>query len=151
MGELSQDRIDKYFDIKRDVTMPCWCNACLVGKNEEDMPPDPLYCQSCFTLLTDEAKLMGTKKPSWVPRIGSPVPLVDAQGTLQLDFKRYILITDEIVHIDNVTDNSSYVCKVCNATFYAKRKDAKYCSSKCRVSTHRQNKYAKKSKLAAVH
>ncbi len=57
------------FDSKRDMKYPRWCEACLVGKEEDQMSPDPRYCQSCYEFLLEEARILsGTKRPNWIPR-----------------------------------------------------------------------------------
>lgn len=60
----------QYFDIKKDLTHPCWCEACIVGKKQREMSLDPRYCQGCYELLVADAELQkgGTRRPSWIPR-----------------------------------------------------------------------------------
>ena len=54
------------YDIKKDNTYLCFCLGCLVGKNE--MSEDTRYCQNCFGFLSEEAKLIGLRRPAWIPK-----------------------------------------------------------------------------------
>jgi hypothetical protein len=58
-----------YFSIKMDMTFPCFCSACLVGKTANEQSPDPRYCQSCYEFLLKEASLLdGSRRPAWIPK-----------------------------------------------------------------------------------
>ena len=51
-----------YFNIKRDLAIEndggFFCEACLIGKPEAEHSPDLRYCQGCYDLLKEEAKLI---------------------------------------------------------------------------------------------
>ena len=75
----------RYFDIEQENELIAsgshfWCTGCLYARPLDDQSPDPRYCQSCFDILTAEAKLLPPKarSPSWVPKIqgekGADVP-----------------------------------------------------------------------------
>lgn len=46
---------EKYFDIETDKQFPCFCQACLVGKSEEQMSKrDVRYCLDCQPFIERE-------------------------------------------------------------------------------------------------
>ena len=52
----------RYFDIERDKTFPCFCQACLVGKKESQMSKrDTRYCLHCQPIIEQECRLRGEK------------------------------------------------------------------------------------------
>jgi len=60
--------MNNYFDIERDNLLPCFCQACLVGKPVDDMSPDPRYCQSCYDFLLKEAEIDSSRRQAnWKP------------------------------------------------------------------------------------
>jgi len=61
--------ITKYFDSKRDAALPCFCQACLVGKEKTEMSRDPRYCKVCCDSLLGEAQLIRDgRKHEWIPQ-----------------------------------------------------------------------------------
>jgi len=56
------------FDIEKDNTHPYFCSACLVGKRQSEVSEDIRYCQNCFDFLSEEAKLIGSQRPAWIPK-----------------------------------------------------------------------------------
>jgi hypothetical protein len=51
---------DRYFDIDRDNTYPCFCQACLVGKPKEEMSgKDGRFCLQCQSYIETEYALLG--------------------------------------------------------------------------------------------
>jgi hypothetical protein len=57
-----------YFDIKRDAE-GFLCQACVVGKTQNESSPDPRYCQNCYSFLLKEAEMLpGNKHPKWIPK-----------------------------------------------------------------------------------
>lgn len=65
------------FDVKRDNELIAagthfWCEACIVARPLDDQSPDPRYCLACFSILTEEARMLkeaGTwKRPDWIPK-----------------------------------------------------------------------------------
>jgi len=56
---------DKYFDIERDKTFPCFCQACAVGKTEEQMSlKDIRYCVDCQPIV-EEGHVFKEKRDYW--------------------------------------------------------------------------------------
>ena len=54
-----------------------FCHACLVGKQASDLSPDPRYCQGCYNLLVQEAKMDTSRRNmGWKP-------IVTSGGTIQ--------------------------------------------------------------------
>ena len=46
-----------YFDIKRDMGFPYFCEACLIGKTEAQMSKtDTRYCLECYNSLNGDHK-----------------------------------------------------------------------------------------------
>lgn len=66
----------RYFGSKRDMSIISnggfFCQACLIGKSQADINPDPRYCQGCYDFLVDEAEMLAergtTKHPYWIPQ-----------------------------------------------------------------------------------
>ena len=51
---------NKYFDIKRDMAFPFFCQACLVGKPEsERSEKDARYCNFCQPVIEAEYAMQG--------------------------------------------------------------------------------------------
>jgi len=54
----------RYFDVHRDFAVikdgGFFCQACLIGKDETAISPDPRYCQDCYDFLR-EAMEMDTR------------------------------------------------------------------------------------------
>ncbi|MFC2063194.1 hypothetical protein ACFLS8_04560 [Chloroflexota bacterium] len=64
---------DGYFSARRDSELLAtgnfiWCLACLVAKPNSEKSPDLRYCQGCYESLLKEADLLGTSRPTWIPR-----------------------------------------------------------------------------------
>lgn len=50
-----------------------------------------------------------------------------------------LFVTDNLIVTDNTGNNKTYVtCLNCNVGFLAKRNDARFCGSRCRVSYNRK-------------
>ena len=60
-GEVANEP-KRYFDIKRDKTLPCFCRACVMGKTEYQMSKvDARYCLECQVSIEADYKLCGRK------------------------------------------------------------------------------------------
>lgn len=56
------NKTSHYFDIERDKTYPCFCEACLSGKTEVEMSErDTRYCKECQVSIESDYKLSGRK------------------------------------------------------------------------------------------
>ena len=68
-----------YFDIERDNTFPCFCEACLVGKMEVQMSErDIRYCLECQSLIEGEYKIRGEK---YIPVLNTPEDALQAKSS----------------------------------------------------------------------
>ena len=57
-----------YFDIKRDMGFPYFCEGCLIGKTEEEMSKrDIRYCVECQPFIEAEYKIRGEKHGRYIP------------------------------------------------------------------------------------
>ena len=72
------------FDIRKDNTHPCYCLACLVGKRQGEMSEDTRYCQNCFDFLSEEAKLIGSQRPAWIPKKNALQSKIKAGKVIQV-------------------------------------------------------------------
>ncbi len=73
-----------YFSIKRDLEIEgdggFWCEACIIGKPQTEASPDPRYCQGCFEVLSEEAKLdKSWARSGWKPIISPSDNAVDSK------------------------------------------------------------------------
>ena len=67
--------IQGQFGIKKDNKKPCFCQACITGKWENEMSPiDPRYCFGCYDFLVEEAGIDTSRKGKWQPRKLADVP-----------------------------------------------------------------------------
>ena len=61
-----------YFDIERDKTYPCFCEACLLVKTEVEISErDKRYCLECQVFIEADYKLCGRKYTPVVVNIES--------------------------------------------------------------------------------
>lgn len=51
---------NRYFDTNQDFTIikagGFFCHACLIGKDETAISPDPRYCRGCYDFLREAAE-----------------------------------------------------------------------------------------------
>lgn len=84
-GEVT-NKTRRYFDIERDRTFSCFCEACLVGKDKSEASPDPRYCQGCYDFLVNEAEMVtGHTRTDWEPIKPPPEsPTIEERSTQKL-------------------------------------------------------------------
>ena len=73
-----------YFSIKRDLEIEgdggFWCEACLLGKPSSERSHDRRYCNFCYDLLTEEAKLdKSWSRAGWKPITSPPHQAVEGK------------------------------------------------------------------------
>lgn len=127
MGEIQRDVIDRQFDNF------FFCHGCLQGQPFSEQSPDFRYCRGCYEFLLKEAgNLSAGKRPGWIPK----APELSDKPTQQATVCNRTN-TGVPARVEDVTDNPRR-CELCSEAFRAARKDARYCSVKCRVAAHRK-------------
>jgi hypothetical protein len=135
--------MSEYFDSKhlilgKDIEH-FFCYTHLNNLPLSEQSPDKRYCRECFDFLNNEWQLMRDVKKSW----SKPewVPVISSEGDSTAREAANRSVTEAISVIlpnNNVTDNLRILhCEVCGEEFTAKRSDARFCSSGCRVKSHR--------------
>ena len=81
-----------YFDIKRDMDFPHFCEGCLVGKTEEEMS-DTKYCVGCQPIIEGERKLRDIKRNDYWSRGGQVYYLDEKAYGVAPNGKRVIIGT----------------------------------------------------------
>ncbi len=68
---------EKYFDIERDKQFPCFCQACLTGKPENNRSTrDTRYCLECQPFIEEEYKIRGEK---YIPVLNAVLDPTDTE------------------------------------------------------------------------
>lgn len=67
-------------DIEIEQAGGFFCEACLIGKPINEQSPDPRYCQDCYTLLLNEARMDTNRRSAdWKPKKLSKKPTPQAE------------------------------------------------------------------------
>ena len=132
------------FNIKRDNYLIAkgthfWCYGCFVAQPVEAQSANMKFCRDCDNRMKREKVVYAKEK--WeteqsvkplegLPDAPDPVKKAVTKGKMRkvsgaVVRRLYLSVTN---------------CEVCGKEFPAKRKDAKFCSSGCRVKAHREAK-----------
>ena len=129
---------ERYFDIVRDNAQIAsgthfWCHSHLSAVPLIEQSPNPRYCLTCFENIRGEET--GKTLPELTPAI--PTDSASPQSNAE-PLQREKMPSDMVnpVETDNSEATESY-CPVCGVEVHAKRKDARFCSSACRLKAYR--------------